>query len=175
MFTLPMPRWLLHLTSSLFLNQDGLFLHAQERYLASTGQYSTMLPEGEEGMDYSEPMCASSVDKGVIFFRKWLQKMAGGRIPYKYGDLTVPQTSKDVVFDVWNSHTKKCKTCLDALKNLKRARFAAFAVSALVGLVRPFGVMKSTISSVLLATAGLLMNKVMGMFYRYEFSHAEND
>eukprot|EP00814_Leptocylindrus_danicus_P006975 CAMPEP_0116013938 /NCGR_PEP_ID=MMETSP0321-20121206/6005_1 /TAXON_ID=163516 /ORGANISM="Leptocylindrus danicus var. danicus, Strain B650" /LENGTH=466 /DNA_ID=CAMNT_0003483545 /DNA_START=271 /DNA_END=1672 /DNA_ORIENTATION=- len=174
-FAVPMPRWLQHLVSSVFLNQDGLFLHKQERHLASTGQYSTMKPGCEEKSDFSKLVCATSTDLGVMNFRKWMSVMAGGHIPYKYGDLTVPPTSNDVVYDVWNAHTKNCKTCLDALKNLKKARFAAFATSAFVGLARPFGVVKSIVSSIVLAAVGLLMNKVMGLFFKYETSHADNN
>jgi len=37
-FTLPMPKWVNHVLSSAFLNQDALFLHGQERSLANYGQ-----------------------------------------------------------------------------------------------------------------------------------------
>jgi len=134
-----------------------------------------MKPGREGKNDYSKLVCGTSADVGVMNFRRWMSDMAGGHIPYKYGDLTVPPTSNDVVNDIWNAHTKNCKTCLDALKNLKKARFAAFATSAFVGLARPFGVVKSIVSSVVLAAVGLLMNKVMGLFFKFEFSHAENN
>jgi len=176
-FTLPLPKWVLHQTSSAFLNQDALFLHAQERQLASTGQYASF----DDGSDrsgrgkYKDVTVPIEVDRGVLAFRDWLQKKAGGVVPYR-NRWNMPPVDNEVVFDVWNGHTKYCKMCLKAVSNLKKLRFAAFTVATCLAVLRPFRNPFAMLASVgVTAGAALLLNKLIGMFYRYEFSHAHND
>jgi hypothetical protein len=175
-FTLPMPKWLNHIAASAFLNQDGLFLHHQERTMAHTGQYKSVIQEGEEPFHYSKAVYPVNSDKGVIHFRNWIRQLAGGRIPYK-NNPTMPQASNDVVFDVWNGHTKYCKYCQDALRRLKKVRFASIFAAACMAVVRPakLGVLGNLATTLGLAGVGLIVNKLIGMFYRYEYSHAHND
>ncbi len=172
-FALPIPKWLNHIVSSSFLNQDALFLHFQERSLAHNKQYRSSMPGVSD--NYASAVLPISADKGVMNFRNWMKQFAGGHIPFK-GDLTMPTASNEAVFDVWNSHTKHCKYCLTALKNLKKIRFASLFASAIIAIVRPkqLGLIGSTISSLLLAGLGAAMNKFIGLFYRFEFSHADN-
>lgn len=173
-FTLPLPKWLNHILASAFLNQDALFLHHQERTMAATGQYKTVLDDGEEPFNYNKAVYPINSDKGVITFRNWLRQFAGGRIPYK-NKQSMPSASNEVVFDVWNAHTKHCRYCLTALSRLKKARFASFAAATVFGVLRPFGRLGSLASTSALVGAGLVLHKLIGMFYRYEFSHAHND
>jgi hypothetical protein len=175
-FTIPMPKWLNHVLASAFLNQDGLFLHHQERYMASTDKYTSLLKEGEGPYHYTKAILPSSSDMGVIMFRNWMRKLAGGRIPYK-NNPTMPPANSDTVFDVFNSHTKYCKYCQDALRRLKRARMASFIAASIVGILRPpqLNTVGSLLATALFGGVGLTLNKLIGMFYRYEFSHAHND
>ena len=78
-FLLPMPKWLNHVLAGLFLNQDALFLHAQERMLHEKGEYSTNLHNGEDSYHYTKAVLPMTADKGVINFRNWLRKKAGGK------------------------------------------------------------------------------------------------
>ena len=174
MFTAPMPIWLNHITASLFLNQDSLFLHAQERTMAHNKQYRASDPSVTED-NYADAVLPISVDKGVILFRTWMKRIAGGNIPF-LGDTTMPATDNNVVFDVYNSHTKHCKYCSDALKNLKKIRFASFLFAALTATIRPkvLGIVGSVLTGAAFCGIGGLLNKLIGMFYRYEFSHADN-
>lgn len=175
-FQLPMPIWLNHVLASAFLNQDALFLHGQERTMAMTGQYSSLLNEGEEPYQYSKAIYPTRVDKGVLHFRNWISQFAGGRIPYRFNNKHVmPPISKEVVFDVWNGHTKYCKYCQDALGRLKKVRFASFIAAACLAVIRPFGVVGNLLSTLGLLGSALMINRLIGMFYRYEFSHAHND
>jgi hypothetical protein len=188
MFTLPMPTWLNHVLASSFLNQDALFLHHQERHLAQTGQYTTAVPDSaimdqNNGIpnetavyQYNRAVQAAPSDLGVITFRNWIRVLAGGRIPYRNQQTTMPPASNDVVFDVWNAHTKYCKYCQDALQRLKVVRFVSFLAATTVAVIRPFSnVIGTLLSTFALAGIGLLLNKLIAMFYRYEFSHAHND
>ena len=173
-FTLPMPKWLNHILASGFLNQDALFLHHQERTMAKTGQYKTALIGDEEAYHYTKAVFPVGSDKGVINFRNWIRLLAGGSIPYK-NNQSMPDASNEIVFDVWNAHTKYCKYCQDALRRIKNVRFAAFFMSAAVGVIRPLGMVGNLLSTFGLAGVGILLHKVVGMFYRFEFSHARND
>ena len=171
-FTLPLPTWVNHIVASTFLHQDALFLHGQERSLAHFGMYRTAQPGNDS---YANAVLPCSADKGVMLFRDWMSRFANGFIPFK-GDTTMPPANNEVVFDVWNSHTKNCKYCLTALRRLKRVRAMAFLASAMVAAIRPkvLGVVGSTMSALGFSGLGFVLSKLIKMFYRYEFSHADN-
>lgn len=173
-FTLPLPKWVNHVMTSAFLHQDALFLHGQERSLTHNRLYRSSSPEGA-GDSYADAVLPCSADRGVMMFRNWMSKFGKGHIPFR-GDATMPPADNEVVFDVWNSHTKRCSVCLDALRRLKRARALAFLASALVAAVRPrvLGAAGSVVGALGLSGVGLVLSKLIKMFYRYEFSHADN-
>mmetsp|Transcript_38127 Transcript_38127/g.81348 ORF Transcript_38127/g.81348 Transcript_38127/m.81348 type:complete len:192 (+) Transcript_38127:351-926(+) len=173
-FTLPLPTWANHMMSSAFLHQDALFLHGQDRALTHTGAYRTAQPVGATD-SYSRAVLPTSADRGVMLFRSWMGKFAGGFVPFR-GDTTMPPANNEVVFDVWNSHTKHCKYCLAALGRIRKVRALAFFLSATVATIRPkiLGVVGSTAAALGLSGVGLVMSKLIKIFYWYEFSHAEN-
>lgn len=176
-FLLPLPIWLLHLLANTFLNQDALLLHAQERKLHERGVYSTA-SAGEEGKPdhYSKAILPISADRGVLNFRNWMRKKAGGRIPYG-GNPTMPPVSNEAVFDIYNSHTKHCKYCTDALRRLRKVRYAAYISAALLATVRPklLGVVGSTALAAVFGGVGIGTNKLMKMMNRMDYAHSEND
>ena len=174
-FTAPLPKWLNHLLAPSFLNQDALFLHGQERSLTHGGEYVTSSPRKEGGDSYAAAVMPCSADRGVMMFRSWMAKYGRGFIPFR-GDRTMPPVDNNVVFDVWNSHTKHCKYCLGALRNIRRIRAMSFLASAMVASLRPriLGVLGSTAVAAGLAGVGLAMTKLIGLFYKFEFSHADN-
>jgi hypothetical protein len=176
MFTMPMPLWLNHVMTSLFLNQDALFLHHQERHLSKSGAYTSVKNDPSFSADhYDKAVLRVETDVGVINFRNWLRLLAGGRIPYKYSP-AMPEANNDMVFDVWNAHTKYCRVCQRALKNIKRARFASFVAAACLAVLRPMPSKALNLAGALTtAVVGFALNKFSRMFYRYEFSHAHND
>jgi len=176
-FTAPLPKWLNHLLAPSFLNQDALFLHGQERSLTFGEEYVTSRPQTgkKAGDSYASAVMPCSADRGVMMFRSWMAKYGKGFIPFQ-GDKTMPPVDNNVVFDVWNSHTKHCKYCLGALRNIGRIRAMSFLASALVASLRPriLGVLGSTAAAAGLAGVGLVMTKLIGLFYKFEFSHADN-
>ena len=175
MFSLPMPKWLNHVLAAMFLNQDGVFLHYQERNLAKSGTYVSHKDASPSQHDFVRQMLPTENDRGVINYRTWLRKFGGGFIPYK-NNLGLPPVDEDICFDQFKSHTSKCKACSRALVNLKKGRLAAFAVSACLAVLRPARRNLLNLTGVLLtAGLGLAINKLIGMFYRYEFSHSKND
>ena len=89
----------------------------------------------------------------------------------------MPPADNEVVFDVWNAHTKHCKYCLTALRRLKKVRaLLTFLASVLIAAIRPkvLGVVGSTLGALGLSALGLGLSKLIKMFYRYKFSHADN-
>jgi phenylpropionate dioxygenase-like ring-hydroxylating dioxygenase large terminal subunit len=187
-FTLPLPKWLNHIMASGFLNQDALFLHHQERKMHESGQYSSVGSyyldadqssgsSKDDPASYSKAVYPVRTDRGVLNFRNWLARYTprGGKIPYMLHNPTMPPADNAVVFDVWNAHTKHCSYCQDALRRLKKIRFATIAMALCLAVLRPFGKVSSLVAT--LSTAGIayVLHKLIGMFYKYEFSHAQND
>jgi hypothetical protein len=164
-----------HVLAAMFLNQDGVFLHYQERNLAKTGSYVSYKDGASSQQDFVRQMLPTETDRGVINYRTWLRKFAGGFIPYK-NNLPLSPVDEEICFDQFKSHTSKCKTCQTALGNLKKARLVAFFISTCVAVLRPAPQKAVNLAAVLMtAGAGFGINKFIGMFHRYEFSHSHND
>jgi len=178
-FALPMPKWLLHITASLFLNQDALFLHHQEKIMRERGYEARHGGGGGNYLDTAYTPTPS--DKNVITFRGWLQHRAGGGVPWVGSPELPPRSARSdankIVFDVYDSHVKDCRYCLAALKNVKRARVASFVLAAAIAIARPqiLGPTGTALSVAGSAALGCALGKLKKMFYTYEFSHAEND
>lgn len=171
-FTLPMPIWINHLLAATFLHQDALFLHHQERQLARTGEYASVTEDSNS--DYQAAVLPIETDRGVLAFRDWLRKKAGGFIPYRHRQ-SMPEPDTEVVFDVWNGHTKHCRVCLTAVKRLKMVRAGAFMVAYILAVLQPSTKPVNFAGSLLATSYGVLVHKVVGRFYRAEFSHVRND
>jgi len=63
-----------------------------------------------------------------------------------------------------------------ALKNIRMARIGAFAASALCVLLRPqIGLAAAMGGGAAAAGVGTGLGELIGLFYKYEFSHADNN
>ena len=199
-FAFPMPAWLGHVLASLFLHQDLVFLHYQEKMMAKHGK--------DRWLD--SVFTPNPQDKMIITFRQWLEKRAGGNIPWERGcspELPTSEQDKQQLFDVWSTHTQHCTDCQNALKTIDRLKSIAYgaaivclvlgimvdartiamkAASSAGGLadvsgfsflsvVPPSGFWWAVGSAILLATLGYLLKKFSRLFYVYEFEHAHND
>ena len=196
-FALPMPIWLGHILASLFLHQDAVFLHYQEKIIARQPQQDWL-----QAVYTPNPQ-----DKMVITFRQWLKTRAGGGIPWDLGanhtQLTNNDLDKQQLFDVWTTHTKNCLVCQNALKRINLlkslsyvvalicvligvvidARVIAFQVAtntdlvnvSLLDVIPPTAFWISLSGAVIFATSGYLLQKLSRLFYVYEFEHANNN
>lgn len=182
-FALPMPQWLAHVLASLFMHQDLVFLHYQEKTLAR---------RSERWLD--QVYTPNPQDKAIIAFRKWLQYKAGGGIPWAC-DPALPPAERDkrVLFDIWSTHTKDCQACRKALKNIERGTVALYiaamicfgagilvdariiGVTAQLWTIPTAGFWVAIALSILFAGGGYLLQKFSRLFYVYEFEHAHND
>jgi phenylpropionate dioxygenase-like ring-hydroxylating dioxygenase large terminal subunit len=195
-FALPMPIWLGHVLASLFLHQDLVFLHYQEKNLARRQQQNWL-----DAVYTPNPQ-----DKMVITFRQWFKTRAGGSIPWDLGcnaQLKSAESDKRQLFDVWATHTKDCVVCQNALTKINRftvlsyvsamlclsigividARAVAFSMATTVEasdlspfqVVPPTGFWLAIAGAIILVITGYLLKKLSRLFYIYEFEHSRNN
>lgn len=190
-FAWPMPVWLGHVLSPLFLHQDLVFLHYQEQ----------RIEHQEQGNWLETVYTPNPQDKMVITLRQWLKTRAGKGIPWQCDTQLPPsQTEKEKLFDVWHTHTKDCQVCRQALnriQQLKRVAYIGAVVcfglgimldarsqalhaianpdTSLLLMVPPPEFWELWLCSVVLAAGGYLLQRFSRMFYVYEFDHAHND
>ncbi len=195
-FALPMPIWLGHVLASLFLHQDLVFLHYQEKNLARRQQ-----PDWLDAVYTPNPQ-----DKMVITFRQWFKTRAGGNIPWDSGCnalLKSAESDKRQLFDVWATHTVDCVVCQNALTKINRLTVLSYVgalVCLLMGIVidaravvfkmamtvdslnifpflviPPTGFWLAIAGAIILATIGYLLKKLSRLFYVYEFEHSRNN
>ena len=191
-FALPMPIWLNHILASLFLHQDLVFLHHQEKIVAKRANSRWL----------DEVYTPNPQDKAVIAFRQWLAKRAGGGVPWdtdcdrQFDSKTDPEQ----LFDVWTTHTSHCQLCQDALKNINRLKVLSYigaiaclflalflderyvvmqmsnsTAASIWSTFPPTGFIVAIAGAVVLAITGYLLKKLSQLFYIYKFSHADND
>ncbi|HIK07836.1 MAG TPA: Rieske 2Fe-2S domain-containing protein [Trichormus sp. M33_DOE_039] len=188
-FGLPLPTWLGHVLASLFLHQDMVFLHYQEK----------IINQRRKGKWLGAVFTPNPQDKMVITFRQWLDKRAGGGIPWAEGyshDSALGETEPQKLFDVWTTHTQHCTVCQNALANINRLKVSAYVVAAVcfllaiildarvvatqavldksVAILPPTGFWLALGSGILFAVAGYLLQKFSRLFYVYEFQHFRN-
>ncbi|MGB5594251.1 MAG: (2Fe-2S)-binding protein, partial [Crocosphaera sp.] len=183
------PDWLGHVLSPLFIHQDLVFLHQQEKIISKRNQ----------GKWLDEVYTPNPQDKMVITFRKWLEKRAGGGISWDAScDLDLPpiETDKAKLFDVYSTHTKDCKICQDALKNINRLTVLSFISSGIflflalfidgrnvaVNIAKeqfyalpPLSFWLLILGAIAFGLGGYYLKKFSRLFYVYEFEHHRND
>eukprot|EP00903_Cladosiphon_okamuranus_P022582 g20777.t1 len=185
------PSWFQHVTGHWFLHQDLVFLHHQEKILASAGYDSST---------YNEAVFVpAAADRSVMALRQWITKFGSGG-PTWFCDPTLPprEHNREVLFNTWETHTKNCSSCLGALKNVKRGLKAAkasavvsFAWALLRGARAVGSASASPSASVLNAVtaravlpgvalmlaslkSAVELEKLHGLFYSYSFHHQDN-
>lgn len=124
------PTWLGHVLSSIVLHQDAGLLYGQYRNLRERGYGGTPRPPAlapadgagapppaqqavaapvEAPVQYEQLVhCPTSVDLGVLTFRRWLRTRAGGGVPWACED-ALPSRGSEDVFDMWEAHTANCR------------------------------------------------------------------
>jgi phenylpropionate dioxygenase-like ring-hydroxylating dioxygenase large terminal subunit len=119
------PQWYSHIGQNNILEEDQIFLHMQERYLAAEGDrpfsQSCYLP--------------TAADYYVSALRKWISDYEADPFP---GQPLPPTPKMDVLLDRYDSHTIHCSSCRTALTKIQQIRKGsviggAIAWSSLVG------------------------------------------
>ena len=119
------PQWYSHTNQNGVLEDDQIFLHHQERYLAALG-----------GSDnYTKAFyLPTKADLYVSQLRQWVNLYHADPFPNR--DLP-PALSKEELLDRYHSHTKNCASCSQALKNIKRIKIMAIALTILACAITP--------------------------------------
>ncbi|MDJ0690991.1 MAG: hypothetical protein QNJ41_21085 [Xenococcaceae cyanobacterium MO_188.B32] len=179
--------------ASLFLHQDLVFLHYQEKIIAKRNKYKWL----------DTVYTPNPQDKMVVKFRQWLAIRAGGGIPWNpdCNSEISAEIAREKLFDVWTTHTQHCQVCQDALKNIDRltvfsyiaaiicfgfglfidARFFAMKATteslatSMFTTLPPWQFWVAIGSAIIFSITGYLLKKLSRLFYTYKFSHAHND
>ncbi|NJM46616.1 MAG: Rieske 2Fe-2S domain-containing protein [Alkalinema sp. RU_4_3] len=104
------PRWYSHMGQNAILEDDQVFLHLQERYLAQKG-----------GADqFSKAFyLPTKADLFVFEFRQWINQYQAEPFP---GQALPPRQTRSQLLDRHSSHTQNCVSCQGALKRIRRIR-----------------------------------------------------
>ena len=112
------PRWYSHLNQNAILEDDQIFLHYQERYLAQAG--------GSDKFAQAFYL-PTKADLYVAELRKWVNKYNADL----FLDKPFSETpTHNVLLERYHSHTEKCASCNRALKTIKNIRFTLIFINA---------------------------------------------
>jgi phenylpropionate dioxygenase-like ring-hydroxylating dioxygenase large terminal subunit len=153
------PRWYSHIGNNGVLEDDQIFLHHQERYLAAKG--------GSQSFAKAFYL-PTRADTFVSSLRKWVNEYEAD--PFA-GQLLPPALTKEALLDRYHSHTKNCASCRKALSTIQQVRLglAIAGVAAWSGLPilawlnQPIGV---AIAAALLPIAAALLWYSLGNLER---------
>ena len=115
--------------------------------------------------------CPTPSDKAVLSFRDWCRKHGGAGIPWQCDDVLVPQGTEDI-FDMWEAHTTHCSQCRAALMRIEFIKYTSLSLALASVVAMPYGWERALTATFLLAVPAAL-HAMSGMFYRYEYSHAD--
>ncbi|TAF17874.1 MAG: cell death suppressor protein Lls1, partial [Nostocales cyanobacterium] len=104
------PRWYSHIGQNTVLEDDQIFLHHQERYLAAKGGSANInkafyLPTKADGF--------------VTAFHEWINKYNGDPFP---GENLPPALPREALLERYHSHVEKCSSCRQALANIQKLK-----------------------------------------------------
>ncbi|KAG2484744.1 hypothetical protein HYH03_016491 [Edaphochlamys debaryana] len=165
-FAAPLPKWLFHSLGSVFLHQDMVFLHHQERIVAreaaarreeGAGAGATSPSPSSPSAPVPPPkyFMPTGVDRGVTAWRSWLSTFAGGDVQWAPGTppLGPRETDPTVLFDTYHTHTKQCVVCSAALARMRTVRSVARAVGLLAAALAVAAVAVRAMAAVAAAAA----------------------
>lgn len=166
----PVPDWFQHVMAPIVLHQDCGLLYGQSRNLHEKGYR----PRQEGNVPFEKMVfCPTTVDRGVLTFRRWLREKGGSGIPWSCNDVLEAKGSVDI-YDTWNAHTKNCKCCMDAYRNLEALKNLCAAVCIGAVLALPAGWERAEVAIAAAILTGLL-HAFNSLFIRYEVNHADCD
>lgn len=123
------PRWYSHIGQNSILEDDQIFLHYQERYLAET------LTQPEVNGNHAKAFyLATPADTYVSELRKWVNRYEAD--PFANQRLAAP-LAKEVLLDRYHSHTSKCASCRQALQNIRKIKTISLAIAAIAWTTSP--------------------------------------
>ena len=119
------PRWYSHLGQNGVLEDDQIFLHHQERYLAAKG-----------GSDqFSKAFyLPTKADRFIFELRQWVNHYQADPFP---GEDLPPRLPIPQLMDRYHSHTDHCGSCRRALGRIRQLRVGALGLGAIALSLMP--------------------------------------
>ncbi|MCU0537123.1 MAG: Rieske 2Fe-2S domain-containing protein [Hydrococcus sp. Prado102] len=158
------PRWYSHIGQNSVLEDDQIFLHFQERYLATSGGSNNFTKA------FYLP---TKADRFVFEFRQWVNKYDADPFP---GQTFSPPLPIEELLDRYHSHTEKCVSCRTALARIGQIKKACIIAAAIAWSIAPltfyFGrsslltAVISTIIPLMFGTVWLGLGQLEKRFYR---------
>ena len=111
------PQWYSHINNNAILEDDQIFLHHQERYLAQSG--------GSENFSQAFYL-PTKADAFVFEYRQWLNDYHADPFP---GQTFKPALTNEQLLDRYHSHTEHCHSCSSALKNIQATKQAIVIIA----------------------------------------------
>eukprot|EP01039_Chlorochromonas_danica_P000268 gene268-287_t len=177
------PHWLSHLVSNLFIVQDMVFLHKQERKVTSNFGYAFgRFPEGVNVTSNARTFLApqflpNNQDVSLNALRNWISTKAQGGPIWAKDNAKLPDVlPPEQLFNVYEMHTKNCVVCQQTVRNLRALR----SLIIIAGTIAPFVLypkkgLLGLVPSGLAALSTLWLNKLIRRFFYFEFSHQDNN
>ena len=139
------PRWYSHINQHTVLEDDQIFLHHQERYLAAKGG----------GHNYTKAFyLATKADLYVSELRQWVNLYHADPFP---GQELPPALSKEELLERYHSHTKHCASCSKALKNIQKIRKGSGFVAAIALALSPIiSIVSASSSAIAMGTISII-------------------
>ena len=129
------PQWYSHINQNGVLEDDQIFLHHQERYLAALGG----------GANYSKAFyLPTKADLYVSELRQWVNLYHADPFPNQE---FFSALSKEQLLDRYHSHTKNCMACSQALNTIKKIKVVAIAILILIWAAIPIVSLLTPIAS----------------------------
>ena len=119
------PRWYSHIGQNAVLEDDQIFLHHQERFMAQAGD-----SEGFAKAFY----LPTRADRFVITLHQWINQHQANPFP---GQSLPPVEPREALLDRYHSHTEHCLSCRKALANIQRLRKGVGATAAIAWAIAP--------------------------------------
>jgi phenylpropionate dioxygenase-like ring-hydroxylating dioxygenase large terminal subunit len=119
------PRWYYHIGQNGVLEDDQIFLHYQERYLAAKGGSANFTKA------FYLP---TKADSFVFELRQWVNQYNAEPFP---GESFPPILSREKLLERYDSHTVNCASCRTALAKIQQLRFWCGAIAALALISTP--------------------------------------
>ncbi len=113
------PRWYSHIGQNNILEDDQIFLHWQERYLADKG--------GSPNFNKAFYL-PTKADRFVFELHQWINLYQAQLFP---GQAFPPRQTSESLLDRYHSHTEKCASCRAALANIQKLKTGAAIVGAI--------------------------------------------
>jgi phenylpropionate dioxygenase-like ring-hydroxylating dioxygenase large terminal subunit len=104
------PQWYSHINNNAILEDDQIFLHHQERYLATSG--------GSQNFSQTFYL-PTKADVFVFEFRQWVNDYQADPFP---GQTFSPALNSEQLLDRYHSHTENCHSCRTAWQNIQTVR-----------------------------------------------------